>query len=136
MPLQFRDALSDGAARPACAPVGSCRLIKGWTYTFMSRLTDGNELQREGNKDMEQALVKDQVRGFIMEIAVRRGVRSVADDDSLIDTGVLESVVLFRLVSFLEEAFSLAISDQEIAVENFHSINAIQEFVSSRLHEA
>jgi acyl carrier protein len=85
---------------------------------------------------MEQALVKDQVRGFIMDIAVRRGVRSVADDDSLIDTGVLESVVLFRLVSFLEEAFSLAISDQEIAVENFHSINAIQEFVSSRLHEA
>jgi len=71
-----------------------------------------------------------------MEIAARRGVRSVGDDDSLISTGVLESVVLFRLVSFLEETFSLAISDPEIAVENFYSINAIQEFVSSRLHKA
>jgi acyl carrier protein len=116
---------------------GSCRLIRGWTIRrHVAAHKDGDEVQREGNKDMEQALVKDQVRGFIMDIAVRRGVRSVADDDSLIDTGVLESVVLFRLVSFLEEAFSLAISDQEIAVENFHSINAIQEFVSSRLHEA
>ena len=68
-----------------------------------------------------------------MEIALRRGVRSLADDDSLISAGVLESVVLFRLVTFLEEAFTIAISDQEIAVENFHSINAIQEFVSSKL---
>ncbi len=85
---------------------------------------------------LEPAVVKDQVRGFIMEIAARRGVRTVADDDSLIDAGVLESVVLFRLVAFLEETFCLAISDPEIAVENFLTINAIQEFVLSKIHEA
>jgi acyl carrier protein len=85
---------------------------------------------------MEPALVKDQVRGFIMEIAVRRGVRSIADDESLIDAGVLGSLQVFRLVSFLEENFSIAITDPEIGFENFHSINAIQEFVSSKLHEA
>jgi acyl carrier protein len=85
---------------------------------------------------MQPALVKEQVRAFIMTIAVRHGVQSVADDESLIDAGVLESLQLFRLVAFLEENFYVAISDSEIAIENFRSINAIQEFVSSKLNEA
>jgi acyl carrier protein len=85
---------------------------------------------------MESTLVKDEIRKFIMQNAVRKGVRSVADDESLIDAGVLGSLQVFRLVSFLEENFSVAISDAEIGIENFHSINAIHEFVSSKLHEA
>jgi acyl carrier protein len=84
---------------------------------------------------MDSALVKDQVRDFIMESAARRGVLSVGDDDSLITTNVLESMVLFRLVSFLEETFSVSITDDEIAPENFHSINAILEFVTAKLNE-
>jgi acyl carrier protein len=85
---------------------------------------------------MEPTFVREQVRGFVMSIAVRRGVPSLADDDSLITSGVLESIVLFRLVAFLEETFSLAISDPEIAVENFHSIKAIQDFVNLKLPQA
>jgi acyl carrier protein len=82
---------------------------------------------------MESALIKDQVREFIMTIAVRRGVPKVADDDSLTSTGVLSSMAIFRLVSFVEETFSVAIDDDEITSENFGSINAIQEFVLGKL---
>jgi acyl carrier protein len=85
---------------------------------------------------MDSSLVKDQVRDFIVQIAARRGVPSVKDDDSLITTNVLESMVLFRLVSFLEETFSVSITDDEIAPENFYSINAIQEFVTAKLNGA
>ena len=85
---------------------------------------------------MESAQIKDQVREFIMKIATRRGVQSVADDDSLTSAGVLDSMGIFRLVTFLEETFAVGVSDEEITSENFQSINAIQEFVSSKRHEA
>lgn len=85
---------------------------------------------------MESAQIRDQVREFIMKIATRRGVQSVADDDSLTAAGVLDSMGIFRLVTFLEETFAVGVSDEEITSENFQSINAIQEFVSSKRHEA
>jgi acyl carrier protein len=92
--------------------------------------------KRGGMGKMEPALIKDRVREFIMKIAVRRGVPKLADDNSLTSTGVLDSVGIFRLVSFVEETFSVAIGDEEITSENFRSINAIQEFVLGKLDEA
>jgi acyl carrier protein len=82
---------------------------------------------------MEPAIVKDRVREFVMKIAVRRGMPKLADDDSLTSTGVLDSMAIFRLVSFVEETFSVAIGDEEITSENFRSINAIQGFVLGKL---
>ena len=92
--------------------------------------------KRGGMGKMEPALIKNQVREFIMKIAVRRGVPKLADDDSLASTGVLDSVGIFRLVGFVEETFSVAIGDEEITSENFRSITAIQEFVLGKLDEA
>lgn len=82
---------------------------------------------------MEPVLVKDRVREFIMEIALRRGVPKPADDDSLTSTGVLDSLIILRLIFFMEETFSVAIGDEEITSENFRSINAIQEYVLGKL---
>ena len=77
--------------------------------------------------------MKEQVREFITKIAARRGVQSISDEDSLTGTGVLDSMGIFRLVSFLEENFSVAISDDEITADNFQSINAIQDFVTAKM---
>jgi acyl carrier protein len=86
--------------------------------------------------NIEAELIKDRVREFIMKIAVRRGVPKLTDDDSLTSTGVLDSLGIFRLVSFVEETFSVAIGDEEITNENFRSINAIQEFVLGKVDGA
>jgi acyl carrier protein len=82
---------------------------------------------------MEPAPIKGRVREFIMKIAVRRGVPNLSDDDSLTSTGVLDSMGIFRLVSFVEETFSVAVGDEEITSDNFRSINTIQEFVLRKL---
>ena len=82
---------------------------------------------------MEATLMKEQVREFITKIAARRGVQSISDEDSLTGAGVLDSMGIFRLVSFLEENFSVAISDDEITADNFQSINAIQDFVTAKM---
>jgi len=77
--------------------------------------------------------IKEQIHEFLTPIAQRVGVTSFADGDSLTAAGVLSSLVLFRVVSFLEETFSISIDDDEINIENFDSIDRIQCLVVSNL---
>jgi len=76
---------------------------------------------------------KGQIREFVTPIAQRVGVCSFADGDSLTAAGVLSSLVLFRIVSFLEETFLISIDDDEIIIENFDSIDRIYCLVASNL---
>ncbi len=73
---------------------------------------------------------KDQVRAFVMEsLAKGKAITVLADDESLTEKGVLDSLGIFRLVSFLETTFHLRIADEEITHENFQTIDAIEKFV-------
>ena len=76
---------------------------------------------------------KEQIREFVTPIARRVGVSSFTDGDSLTATGVLSSLVLFRIVAFLEETFSISVADDQINIENFDSIDRIHCLVASNL---
>lgn len=83
---------------------------------------------------MEQtSTTKDQIRQFILQSAQRKGVSTLGDDESLSQSGVMDSLVIFRLVSFLEDTFNIRVADEEIMDENFQSINGIEKFVESKL---
>ena len=60
------------------------------------------------------------------------GGREVADDEPLIENGVLTSLQTVELVMFLEERFGIVIEDEEFDEENFGSIEAISELVTSK----
>jgi acyl carrier protein len=81
----------------------------------------------------ESQAVKDQVRQFVLETAQRKGITSVTDDESLTANGVIDSLAIFRLVSFLEDTFSLRVADEEIVNDNFKSVNDIERFVLGKL---
>lgn len=76
---------------------------------------------------------KDQIRQFVMENAQAKGIQQVSDDESLMAAGIIDSLGIFRLVSFLEDSFGLRIGDDEIVHENFQSINHIEDFVTGKL---
>jgi acyl carrier protein len=66
-------------------------------------------------------------------------VRRVADkpiefqaDDSLFESGLLDSFSLPELVSELETAFSLRIPDADLNPRKFDSVSRIQAYLSSR----
>ena len=71
-----------------------------------------------------------------MKIAVRHGVPKLAAADSLTSTGVLDSMGIFRLVSFRGRDLLSGDRRRSVRSENFRSINAIQEFVLGKLDEA
>ena len=75
---------------------------------------------------------KDQIREWVLETAERKGVEVAGDDDSLTSNGVIDSLAIFRLVSFIEDTFGVRVADEEIVNDNFKSINDIDRFVSSK----
>jgi acyl carrier protein len=77
--------------------------------------------------------MKDKIREFILDAAQRKGLSTISDDEVLTDNGVVDSLTIFRLVSFLEDGFGVRIGDEEIVNDNFQSVNAIEDFVSGKL---
>ena len=56
----------------------------------------------------------------------------LADDTSLLENGVIDSLSLLRLVVFMEERFAIAVGDADLLPENFSSVNAICAYVRAR----
>lgn len=75
--------------------------------------------------------IKEEIREYVLEdLAQRKGITDFADDEVLIP-GVVDSLGIFRLVSFFEDRFRIRIADEEITAENFLSIVAMENFVLS-----
>ncbi|MGA7909534.1 MAG: acyl carrier protein [Candidatus Sulfotelmatobacter sp.] len=77
-----------------------------------------------------QPALRDQLREFILEnLAHPKGVTSFTDDEPLMETGVIDSLGIFRLVSFLEDELGVRVSDEEINPETLKNLNAIEALV-------
>jgi len=79
------------------------------------------------------ASIKDQIRDYITESAKYAGVTGITDSTSLIDAGVIDSLQLVRVVSFLEETFGVSVADEEIVPKNFESIDGMERLVLDKL---
>jgi acyl carrier protein len=79
--------------------------------------------------DIEQDLQR-----FIQdELAAGNHEGTIEPDEDLFERGILDSAGIAQLISFIEERYSIAISDEELVPENFQSIAAIGGFVGAKL---
>jgi acyl carrier protein len=56
----------------------------------------------------------------------------LANETPLLDSGILDSLSLLRLVVFLEERFGITMSDADLLPENFASVNVICAYLRAR----
>jgi acyl carrier protein len=82
---------------------------------------------------MNADAIKAKIQEFALENAQSKGINQVGDDQSLTESGIIDSLAIFRLVSYLEDNFGLRVADEEIVLENFQSVNAITHFVEGKL---
>jgi acyl carrier protein len=73
---------------------------------------------------------REEVREFIAKGSDR--LAGIADGESLLEAGILDSLGVLELVGFLEERYGIRVGDDEMMPENFGSIDAIVEFVRQR----
>ena len=70
------------------------------------------------------------IRGWLQENVT--GGRDVANDELLIENGVMTSLQTVELVTFLEDEFGITVEDDEFDEENFGSVNAIAALVEGK----
>jgi len=76
------------------------------------------------------------IKEFIAEnFLFREDRESIPENESLIETNIIDSTGVLEMVSFLEQQFGISIADTEIVPENLDSIAAITAYVSRKRTE-
>jgi acyl carrier protein len=68
------------------------------------------------------------LRAFFSE---KLSVEVTSIDANLAQTGILDSLALVELLSYIEEEFGAEISLDDVEIEDFHSIARIAEYVDA-----
>lgn len=70
--------------------------------------------------------IKDNVRNFVMQYV---GENSIKDDENMFELGLVNSLFGMQLIRFVEDEFDVAVSNDELDISNFQSIDAITALV-------
>jgi acyl carrier protein len=54
------------------------------------------------------------------------------DDASFLDEGIVDSMNVLELVTFVEDRFGITVDDQEIVPDHFDSVSKLAAYVQSR----
>lgn len=73
--------------------------------------------------------VRDQVRRFISESFL---VDEFSDDDSFLGTGLIDSLGIVQLVSFVEAEWGVKVPDTDLVPANFDSVSQLAAYVARR----
>lgn len=74
-----------------------------------------------------------EIEQFIVgDVAAGRGLESVAHDSDLLADGVIDSLGITELITFLERRYGIKVDDDDIDADNFRSVQAIVAFVERK----
>lgn len=77
--------------------------------------------------------MKEKIRDFITKNFLFGSTDStLADSDSFLDKGIIDSTGMLELVAFLEESFGVRVEDEELVPENLDSIDRLAEFITKK----
>ena len=62
--------------------------------------------------------------------------RSVTDGEELLLSGLLDSLSVMSLVSFVEKNYDLQVPFEDVVIEHFESISAIGSYLNRRTQDA
>jgi acyl carrier protein len=72
--------------------------------------------------------LREELTRFV-ETSLLRGGGKIQPDESLIDHGIIDSIGLMQLMTFLEERTGLRIPDHYVVPDNFQSLAAMEQMV-------
>ena len=78
--------------------------------------------------------IQSEIREFVTENFLF-GQQNIplANDESFLDGGIIDSTGVLELVGFLEERYEIAIDDEDLVPDNLDSIERVAVFVERKL---
>lgn len=78
--------------------------------------------------------IAEQIRDFIAESFLFGPSDELRDDESFLESGILDSTGVLQLVDFLEQAYGVKVADEEVIPENLDSIAKISAYLQRKLN--
>jgi len=76
------------------------------------------------------------IKNFIRTELIYDDEKDFDENTNLIERGIVDSMSLVRLISFLEENYEIRVQDEDIVPENFSSLAKISTFIAERRKRA
>lgn len=80
--------------------------------------------------------IRTKVQQFIRKNFMFDDKQTLGDDQSLLNSGVVDSTGILELISFLEESCQVKFNDSDLVADNFDSVNKISIFITQKLPQA
>ena len=80
--------------------------------------------------------IQSEIRNFVAEnFLFGEDPESLQNDDSFLETGIIDSTGVLELVAFIEDHYDVQVDDDELVPENLDSINRLIDFIDAKLKE-
>jgi acyl carrier protein len=77
--------------------------------------------------------IKKTIKEFITDHFLKGGeTKTISDEGSFLEEGIIDSVGVLELVAFLEETFGFRVEDEELIPENLDSLVKLVTYVESK----
>ncbi|KUL94196.1 acyl carrier protein [Bosea sp. WAO] len=77
--------------------------------------------------------IRDAVKAFVIEnFLFGDSSNPLADTDSLIENGIIDSTGVLELVAFIEDRYGITVADADIMPANLDSLARITAFIASK----
>ena len=81
---------------------------------------------------MSQEQIAAKIEEYIKKSFVFDDSTNLTKDESLLETGIIDSTGVLELISYIEETFGITVDDEELTPENLDSIDKITSFISGK----
>lgn len=78
------------------------------------------------------SMVLHDVRAFIVENFLLGKDSGFDNNESLLESGIIDSTGIMHVVAFLEERFGISIDDDDLISDNLESVTQIAAFVTRK----
>jgi acyl carrier protein len=73
---------------------------------------------------------KAKIENFIItEVSPDRNLTGLDDEEPLVDSGIIDSLGVLKIMAFLDEEFGIDLSAQQIRLENFRNLTSICKLI-------
>ena len=77
--------------------------------------------------------VEETIKNFILStFIIEESPAPLDNDQSFLESGIIDSTGMLELVSFIEEQFGIKIEDEELVPANLDSVNNVVRFVNNK----
>jgi acyl carrier protein len=79
-----------------------------------------------------QPSIDHEVRQFVIDNFLFGQGGTLTNDESFLESGIIDSTGVLELVGFLEQHFKIAIEDRELVPANLDSVSRVVQFVERK----